>query len=614
MHKSYCVIVALLISSFGVTSAFGQAVGQAFGQNEPRTKLPNASSAGLTLGVPGNSAKSPKALAQTLEQRLRLAAITSVTFTGSTATASPAASFALNGNLAYVCGNNEVTIVDIANVANPQVLGTALSGVIQNTGNIYCGLQRGTLVVFSDQISSTVGNTPPAFSAFSLANPQQPQLINSTILNKQYAQPPVYLGNYAFVPTATVTTSFGSWERQFGDLVAYDLTNFSNPVLLDTLERPQLQVLVNNPITSGPTSVFGATQADNALLYLGGSTSSGNTNSGKGRLQIVDISNPAALKLVGQLVIPGSIHFSAPLIQGNVAVGIGNTGGWIGSINVSPLTKGNIVVATFNVTDRRAPTLIASTVTNYSVGAGGGATRIGNNLFAFAGVLDASGNPVLLIVDTNNPQSPVIQAYPVSQPFTSMQAVGSVLYATLGRDGFATFSIPGITNLTTSCPLSIDAMVVFDKGAAVSTQTLQSAKSALKTFVDSLRLSPDQIGVVSFAGAATLDQRLSTNGLPARLALDSLLPGGASYIGSGIAAAQAELTGPRRVSTASPVMIVVSTGTDPAAPSSSATLNAANVAKAAGIRIISLQFGSASPTVMQAIASSPTDYYVVPNP
>ena len=87
-----------------------------------------------------------------------------------------------------------------------------------------------------------------------------------------------------------------------------------------------------------------------------------------------------------------------------------------------------------------------------------------------------------------------------------------------------------------------------------------------------------------------------------------------SYIGSGIIAAQAELTSPRHIPSANQIMIVLSDGADKGAPNNSATIAAANAAKAAGIRIISVQVGSGSGALMQSIASSSSDYYVVPTP
>lgn len=532
-----------------------------------------------------------------------------VTFLGSVPTASAAESFALNGNLAYVCDDNEITIVDVTNPVNPQVVGTATSTLIRNSADIHCAIQRSSLVVFGDQPATTVSGPGPGVSAFNLTNPLQPQLIGATSLNRRFFQDPVYIGNTAFVPTAAVDFFFGSWNNQYGDLLAVDLSDFTNPRLGPPLEQPQISATLG-----GPTPVLGAAQADSALIYLGGTTSTSNQNNGVGILRLVDVSNPSAMQLIAQLTIPSSIHFDVPQIQATVAVGIGNTGGYVGALNAVPGEKGNIVVATFDVTDRRSPVLLSSTVTAYSVGQGSGATRIGANLFAFAGVVDSANNPVLLVVDITNPQSPVIQSIAIPQPFTSMQAAGSTLYATLGSGGFATYSIPGGASPSITCPASMDALIVFDRGAAVPAQAFANARVSMKSFIDALHLKPDQAGVVSFGASALLAQPLTINGPLAKNAIDAIAAGGPSYIGAGIAAAQAELTGPRHGASATPLMIVVSDGGDQGAPYPGATLAAANAAKAAGIRIISLQYGPGTSALMQSIASSGSDYYVVPNP
>jgi Mg-chelatase subunit ChlD len=155
---------------------------------------------------------------------------------------------------------------------------------------------------------------------------------------------------------------------------------------------------------------------------------------------------------------------------------------------------------------------------------------------------------------------------------------------------------------------------VIDRGANVTAQQFTEAKAALKTFVEALRLSPDQAGVVSFTNTALVDQTLTVNGVATKTAIDNIVAGGSSYIGAGIAAAQAELTSARHVATATPTMIVLSDGSDLAAPSGSATLAAATAAKNAGIKVITLHYGGsggAAATLMRNIATSNADYYVV---
>src|SRR5262249_433464 len=126
---------------------------------------------------------------------------------GTTPTASPAASVALLGNIAYLCDTNEVTIMDVTDPAHAQVLGTALATEIKNTGDLQCSGQRDALTVFSSVVSSTIGSTF-GFSAFDLSNPQQPTLIATTPTKQEFFEQPIYIRNIAFVPDTFISLFF----------------------------------------------------------------------------------------------------------------------------------------------------------------------------------------------------------------------------------------------------------------------------------------------------------------------------------------------------------------------------------------------------------------------
>jgi hypothetical protein len=533
----------------------------------------------------------------------------SINLLGTVPTASAAESFALSGNLAYTCDNNEISVINIANPSNMTVAGTATASLIQNSADIHCSIQRGTLVAFSDQTSSTAGDSP-GFVAFSLTNPTQPALIPPTPINKRFFVEPLYLGNIAFVPTFAVTfdTFFGlSWDGQFGDLLAVNVADFTHPQLIGTLE-PSIDP---SGVLGGANAIFGVTQANGSLLYLGYSTSTGAANNGVGALVTVDATNPVAMKIVGQVLIPGTIQSGAPLIQGTVGVAIGNTGGFQPDQN--PLQKGNIVVTTFDVSDPRQPQVLSINPTTYTVGNGGGAVLIGTNLFAFGGTLDANGNNVLLVVDTTNAAAPIVESIPISQPFTDIHVAGTTLFATLGSGGFAAYSIPGTSNAPVlSCPASIDAMVVVDRGGNIPSAAFSSAQTAIDAYINSLHLPADQVGVASFTSSAQVNQTLTNNATVAINSVGQVIPGsGGSFIGAGISAAQGELTSSRHNPSAATFMIIVSDGADLDAPNSAATLAAANAAKAAGTQIIAVQYGTGSSALMQKIASSSATFYQV---
>ncbi|MGD0015381.1 MAG: PKD domain-containing protein, partial [Bryobacteraceae bacterium] len=149
---------------------------------------------------------------------------------------------------------------------------------------------------------------------------------------------------------------------------------------------------------------------------------------------------PSMSPIMVPVQVPATKELRRPLIQGNLAVSLGNNGGFNGSE-----TLGNIVVTTFDMTDVRNPAILASVTTSFKPGTGGGAAaRIGDDLFLFAGVRDSTDRDVLLLVDTVDPKNPVLRSWPVVMPVTRMVAVGNVLHATHGAGGYAAYRIPGI--------------------------------------------------------------------------------------------------------------------------------------------------------------------------
>jgi hypothetical protein len=560
----------------------------------------------MVVAATNTNSGAPRTPAQ-LKQSNRLAASDFLAFLGSARTNSPARSVAVNGSLAYVCSDEEVSIFDITNPGNLQLVTTALSSLFDNSVLTYCSIQRNTLVVFSDQGNSIIGNSP-GITTYSLANPAAPQLLAAKPLQKRFFQNPIFVGNFAFVPTSAITFFFSAFEGQFGDLLSVDLADLSNPSLAGSLIQPQV-----DSTYGGSHPVLGAALASSDLVYIGGSSSTGDNGSGTGRIQVADIANPSSMKVIGRLTIPETNQTAAPLIQGSIGVSVGNTGGFVPAFGSDPVSRGNIVVTTLDTAQRRSPKLITTKITNFVVGKGGGAAILGVDLFAFAGVQDVDGNPVLLTVRTTDPREPVIQAYPLAQPFTSMQAVGNILFATLGVNGLAAFSIPGGSLSNPSCPNSVDTVLVLDRAIGGAASVLQQAKAAASSYLNNLRLNPDRIGVVAADSSSRLIQPLTNQSAAPRQAISSVTRSDISNLGVGLSTAQSELLGVRQNTAATKVIVLVSDGLDAASASTAATLSAAQSAKSAGTRIVVLHYASTSNSLMTNIASSPSDYYLVPS-
>jgi hypothetical protein len=530
---------------------------------------------------------------------------------GSLATPTPPASIALNGSLAYVCTPNEIVTVDISNPSAPKTLATATTPIIQDSGDIHCSIQRGVLAVFSDQTSNG-GVNSPGFVALSLANPQNPQVIASTPIGKRFFQEPTYFGNFAFVSTGAIVYYGTEIWGDYGDLLAFDLSDFAAPNLLSTLANP-----IVDPAFGGQGYITGASRAADGLLYVAGNTWAAGTPWASaaggprvGMIQIVDVTNPLAMTVTGQLTVPGTVHVEPPIVQGALGVSLGD-GGFFDQ-GLPFCCADNLAVVVFNLADKHKPVVRTLLTTSYKVAGellaeGGGGVAIGNNLFLFTGVKDSSGNGVLLLVDTTNPAAPVLTPYPVDAPVQSMVVAGNKMYVA-AQNGFLIYSIPGVTVPANTCPSFFDAAVIVDTDGTLAGDLLSQVKTAAKHFLDDLTLPPDRVAVVQAGKTGTLLQPLTASKAPASAAIDSMVAATGTYLGDAISKAQAELLGPNGNPAAAHVILIISDGLDGAAPNNSATGQAAATAKAAGIRILTVGFGSAA-SKLSTLASATGDGY-----
>jgi len=274
--------------------------------------------AGSAIAQEHASAAPPAAFATLPGGPLASSGGTSITLVGSVATASPAQTVGINGNIVYACDTNEISVIDITNPAAPTVVGTLSSPA--STANTYCDVQRGSLV-------QMINTSLPSFREYSLTNPKSPSLTASTTVNKQFFGPPYFEGNTAYFGTNEIT--FGSGypgpiTDQAGDFVSMDVTNLSAPVVLGTLEAP-----THGSVQGGSFNVYGTIPYSAQLAYVTATTSQGSaTQTGVGQLWVVNTNNPSSLSLVKAVNVTGTVQAFAPLIQGNTAVTIGDSGGW----------------------------------------------------------------------------------------------------------------------------------------------------------------------------------------------------------------------------------------------------------------------------------------------
>lgn len=151
----------------------------------------------------------------------------------------------------------------------------------------------------------------------------------------------------------------------------------------------------------------------------------------------------------------------------------------------------------------------------------------------------------------------------------------------------------------------LDLMLVIDVSGSMGWNNqagLNAAKAAANAMIDSLPDNTTQVGIVKFDSSADtveLLQDLTTNKADLKATVNSLTAGGGTYIGTGIAAATAELTSVRAIAGHSKMQVVLSDGDSLGNP-----VAAAEAAWNAGITVHTVGIPGHVPYQMSNIAAA----------
>jgi uncharacterized membrane protein len=377
-----------------------------------------------------------------------------LTFRGIVDTAGLANSVVTYGNVAYVSGSNDISIVDISNPDSPTVLSTFASSLIVQNGFNISRIVGDKLIV-----GSTVTLNANGFNVlvYDLTNPLSPSLISNTPINYRFISDFLVQGSTVLVPTNgyTYNTFSGSIFDQFGDVVSLDISNPAAPVVSD--------VLFNNrgAPNGGDFRQLGGTFVNNTTAYVASTTSAGGgTATGTGRLLVVDTTNPANLALTQSVLIPGTVHLIDVAIQGNRALAVGSTAGTQNPINgTNDGLNGNLSLTLLDTSNPLNPTIIGSTLVTSATFPRGNvvakldAVSLGNGLFAVSEAI-VNGQPVLLLIDPSDPDNLIVSFSPMPALQNGIEVVGDKLYTTSSA-GLSIFDIGQLESIPLTASVKI---------------------------------------------------------------------------------------------------------------------------------------------------------------
>jgi uncharacterized protein (TIGR03437 family) len=327
-------------------------------------------------------------------------------------------STALLNNTAYVCGSDQITMVDVATPTAPTVVGSFGSEQLNGVGTI-CAVNANTSPpILVDVVGELSLNVDMAFAVYSLANNQAPTLLAVTSTPYPYIVSLSFTGVTAFASTSYFSFTNPNLDitEQVGEFVAFDFTTPSQPLFLSVLSPESL--------TDQDLKPYSAVVDSTGFAYIASSTGTENNTDGTGVLDVVSVASPTAMIGIEQVTASPAAILTSFDISGSTLLACGNTAG-----NRNPGIPnfgftGNLTITTMNVAAVETPAVITTVETNLQVNGTFFTAAFDNGFFAIinnAPVSDFEGPQTLMLINATNPSNPVLS--PIQTQFGFGQVV-----------------------------------------------------------------------------------------------------------------------------------------------------------------------------------------------
>ena len=194
-----------------------------------------------------------------------------LTLTGSAAFAgSVDSTIALYDNVAYVCGTDNIAMVNVSDPTNPTYIGEFGESTIDGSGDGCAVNTGGTSYPFLVEIVGEPGDGE-SLAVYNITNPQSPVLVDVATTTWPHMTGLTFSGNYGFTTTSFITyyTSNNDVDSQTGDFIGFDFTNPAAPVYLGALQPST--VAGSGDQNQKPFSEI----VDQAYAYVASSTATG---------------------------------------------------------------------------------------------------------------------------------------------------------------------------------------------------------------------------------------------------------------------------------------------------------------------------------------------------
>lgn len=348
-------------------------------------------------------------------------------------------SVAVYGNYLYVCGTANVNVVDITNPSAPKVL--------YEFGDLDLRGGAGYLAIFKGGCSVTQSTSVPLLNvivrgtstfvaSYSLANPAKPALVS--MLSELTSLSAVsFSGN-----TAYLLETHGTYDpdtyRVITTVGYLGSADYSNPARPSDIAGRQSG---SSPAAGTSNFRLDMLLASPAVLYSAATTSTADTPTGAGALDVFDIGTPGSIVGRTRITVPGTAILVSLAAFGNQMIALGETKGFVSpgtplapQVADFPFT-GNLTLTFFDITNPANPVMGP----NYSFPGlspdGCRAFPLSAGFYALScgdSDLSATGegpNGSLYVLDVRNPAKASASLYGAIQGLGGLAVANGYLYA-----------------------------------------------------------------------------------------------------------------------------------------------------------------------------------------
>ncbi len=362
-----------------------------------------------------------------------------LTLAGSVAfTNSDPSSIVLYDNIAYVCGEDQIVMVNVTTPTAPTVIGSFGAGTLNGHGD-RCAIDTTATTPFLVEIVGSPSSSEESFAVYSLSNPQSPSLLTlagisgATITGAATTYSHIvdlsFYGDFGVATTSYITYRISNDQvvSQEGDFLVFNFTNPATPQFVAVMEPSSL------PGSGNQNLMPYANVVDQVYTYVASSSATGTSTAGTGLLNVVSIASPSAPTPIAQVSIPQAAILLSFDIAGTTLLAAGNTTGQRNPGTPDFDFTGYLTLTTMDLTNVQAPAVVATRTTSLQVNGTFYTAAFANGVFAIVNNppdTDDYGPSSLMIVDARTPSTILLYPYQTQFGFSGILTTsGGYLFA-----------------------------------------------------------------------------------------------------------------------------------------------------------------------------------------